>query len=590
MVNPFDIQRRAARSPGADDALAGTPDAVRGDPPGCRRRTDIALWIDTRLEDLAAPRPVEPGSAGLDHALLPHRRGVSRPAGRSGDLLGLQEVPRPRRCVTEGIGSSAATPVHVGTDEAHAGAPRHVRRSRSTGDTDLARRAAGVARRIGPLGRRSRGAALLLADPFGNRLGSSAGSPRHGQRHRLGRDVGDPDDRHRRRAADAQARRGAGAGARCRRSAWAPSRRAPCRRATCWRWPGSPGSSPPSGRRTSSRCPHPLPLSRVDVTPRWRRRGVDTASAERRRRPASTMEALTAALAAALTVSRDQGPRPLDEIVCAHLWRRTAARAAMRAARVRAAVLTVSDGVAAGRGARRGTMLAEHAQRRPLRRRRATSSCPTTGSQVAERAVGPDRRRRPGLTRGTGFAPRDVTPEAIAEVVERPTPGLDEGDMAVCATTSPHGLTVPGAAGITGRTLMVNFHCKESLRHASTPSQVTLPHGGCRSSDQQAPVDATAVDARRFVSLVDFGRGCGGCRFAFVGCDPRHEQRPSLSQVVWVTLAMVGAPQPGDRAEPADRRQDRRPQPWRESQGGAGGAAQPRTDDHLLRRRAACCS
>ena len=60
-------------------------------------------------------------------------------------------------------------------------------------------------------------------------------------------------------------------------------------------------------------------------------------------------------------------------------------------------------------------------------------------------------------TGGTGFAPRDVTPEATAEVVERPTPGLDEAMREVSRRASPHGLLSRGRSGIVGRTLIVNF-------------------------------------------------------------------------------------------------------------------------------------
>src|SRR4029077_12142618 len=60
-------------------------------------------------------------------------------------------------------------------------------------------------------------------------------------------------------------------------------------------------------------------------------------------------------------------------------------------------------------------------------------------------------------TGGTGFAPRDVTPEATAQVVERPTPGLDEAMREVSRRASPHGLLSRGASGIAGRTLVVNL-------------------------------------------------------------------------------------------------------------------------------------
>ena len=60
-------------------------------------------------------------------------------------------------------------------------------------------------------------------------------------------------------------------------------------------------------------------------------------------------------------------------------------------------------------------------------------------------------------TGGTGFAPRDVTPEATAEVVERLTPGLDEAMREVSRSAFPHGLLSRGSSGIAGRTLVVNL-------------------------------------------------------------------------------------------------------------------------------------
>ncbi len=58
-------------------------------------------------------------------------------------------------------------------------------------------------------------------------------------------------------------------------------------------------------------------------------------------------------------------------------------------------------------------------------------------------------------TGGTGFAPRDVTPEATAALIERPAAGLVEAARA--AAKHPHAMLSRGVAGITGSTLIVNL-------------------------------------------------------------------------------------------------------------------------------------
>lgn len=58
---------------------------------------------------------------------------------------------------------------------------------------------------------------------------------------------------------------------------------------------------------------------------------------------------------------------------------------------------------------------------------------------------------------GTGFSPRDVTPEASREVIERLTPGLDEAMRAASMTSTPHAMLSRGVSGIRGRTLIVNL-------------------------------------------------------------------------------------------------------------------------------------
>lgn len=60
-------------------------------------------------------------------------------------------------------------------------------------------------------------------------------------------------------------------------------------------------------------------------------------------------------------------------------------------------------------------------------------------------------------TGGTGFAPRDITPEATLDVVERLAPGLAEAMRAESLRVTKHALLSRAVAGIRGRTLIVNL-------------------------------------------------------------------------------------------------------------------------------------
>ena len=60
-------------------------------------------------------------------------------------------------------------------------------------------------------------------------------------------------------------------------------------------------------------------------------------------------------------------------------------------------------------------------------------------------------------TGGTGFSPRDITPEATMQVIERPTPGIPEAMRAESMRITPKGCLSRSAAGIRGRTLIVNL-------------------------------------------------------------------------------------------------------------------------------------
>ena len=60
-------------------------------------------------------------------------------------------------------------------------------------------------------------------------------------------------------------------------------------------------------------------------------------------------------------------------------------------------------------------------------------------------------------TGGTGFGPRDLTPEATRRVIERPAPGLAEAMRAATFGVNPHGMLSRGVTGIAGRVLIVNL-------------------------------------------------------------------------------------------------------------------------------------
>lgn len=60
-------------------------------------------------------------------------------------------------------------------------------------------------------------------------------------------------------------------------------------------------------------------------------------------------------------------------------------------------------------------------------------------------------------TGGTGFSPRDITPEAAMEVIQRPTPGIPEAMRAESMKITPKGCLSRSVAGIRARTLIITL-------------------------------------------------------------------------------------------------------------------------------------
>jgi molybdenum cofactor synthesis domain-containing protein len=76
-------------------------------------------------------------------------------------------------------------------------------------------------------------------------------------------------------------------------------------------------------------------------------------------------------------------------------------------------------------------------------------------------------------TGGTGFAPRDVTPEATRAVIEREAPGLAEAMRAASLKVTPHAMLSRIVTGIRGKTLILNL--PGSPKGAVENLQVVIP-------------------------------------------------------------------------------------------------------------------
>ncbi len=79
---------------------------------------------------------------------------------------------------------------------------------------------------------------------------------------------------------------------------------------------------------------------------------------------------------------------------------------------------------------------------------------------------------------GTGFSPRDVTPEATLDVIERQVPGLPEAMRAASLAVSPHAMLSRSIAGIRGRSLIINLPgSPKAVRENLQAVLTALPHG-----------------------------------------------------------------------------------------------------------------
>ena len=81
-------------------------------------------------------------------------------------------------------------------------------------------------------------------------------------------------------------------------------------------------------------------------------------------------------------------------------------------------------------------------------------------------------------TGGTGFAPRDITPEATAAVCERMTPGISEAIRAYSMTKTPRAMLSRAVSGIRGKTLIINLPgSPKAVRESMEFIMSSLKHG-----------------------------------------------------------------------------------------------------------------
>ncbi len=152
---------------------------------------------------------------------------------------------------------------------------------------------------------------------------------------------------------------------------------------------------------------------------------------------------------------------------------------AVETERLRAAVVTVSDGVSRGTRTDESGDLAESMLRE-------------AGFDVADRSVVPDERLRiesllaelverdfnlVATTGGTGFAPRDVTPEATQAVIDREAPGLAELMRQVGLEKTPMAALSRAVVGTRDRTLILNLPgSPKGVRESLDAVLPILPH------------------------------------------------------------------------------------------------------------------
>lgn len=222
-----------------------------------------------------------------------------------------------------------------------------------------------------------------------------------------------------------------------------------------------------AAKATSTIIPycHPLPIDYVGVDYEIGEKWIDVRTTVKAiYKTGVEMEALTAASAAALTLYDMM--KMLDETMSIgeiRLLSKTGGKSDFRTPfekPLRAAVLVMSDSIASGKKSdRSGQLIVERLKREGV----SVEDYRIIPDEIEEivrlltQYADEDKYDLVMTTGGTGFTPRDRTPEAMERVIEREAPGIAEAARMYGQERTPYSMLSRARAGVRGKTLIVNL-------------------------------------------------------------------------------------------------------------------------------------
>ena len=178
-------------------------------------------------------------------------------------------------------------------------------------------------------------------------------------------------------------------------------------------------------------------------------------------------------------------------------------------------------------------------------------SSPTSGTRSPRAIV--DLAAEASLvltTGGTGFAPRDVTPEATLTVIDREAPGIAEAIRADALAKTPHALLSRGVAGLRGSTLVVNLPgspggCRDGFA-VLLPALAHAPRARRGRPGVAPPSDVSTATTASLPRRLRDARASSSTPSSRSRSPTSARSSPSTaspgwSDLLWISVAMVGA-------------------------------------------------